>query len=288
MLNLIYKIIFLLLGTRTAYRLGRSMYMYARGDIHNDINCNGELLVQQSVIAAIEKLPGNDGFTIFDVGANVGDWTKAFLSGLKDKASTMRVDIYSFEPVPSTAKTLKNNLPKDSPFVHVEEFALSNNKEEVDIYVTGKNGGTNSLYDDGLPTTKELVRIHSISATDFCNERKIRHVHLFKCDTEGHDMEVIRGAMQLLNEERISVFQFEYNHRWAFSHNFLRDVFISIESLPYTLAKLQEDYLLIYSKWEPELDKFFEGNYALIHNDCVSWFPTKRANLDTSNTFYIT
>jgi hypothetical protein len=100
-------------------------------------------------------------------------------------------------------------------------------------------------------------------------------------------MEVIRGAIQLFNEQRISVFQFEYNHRWAFSHNFLRDVFLTIESIPYTLAKLNGNYLLLYSEWHPELDKFFEGNYVLIHNDCLAWFPTKRANFDESNAQYI-
>jgi FkbM family methyltransferase len=287
MLISIKKVFCLVIGTRTAYRLGRSIYMHARGDIPNDINRNGELLVQKSVIAAIAKSPDNDGFAIFDVGANVGDWTNSFLLGLKDKALTKRVDIYSFEPVPATANRLRNNLPMDNPFVHVEEFALSKNKEVVDIYVTGKNCATSSLYDDGRPTFKEVVQIQSISATEFCNERKIPHVHLLKCDTEGHDMEVIRGANQLLNEQRISVLQFEYNHRWAFSHNFLRDVFLSVESKPYTLGKLQKNYLLIYTKWHQELDTFFEGNYVLIHDDCLSWFPTKKANFDASNAQYI-
>lgn len=288
MKNLIKKIMFLTTGNRIVYRFGRSIYMHSRGDIHNDINRNGELLVQQSVIEAFENLPQVGHFTIFDVGANVGDWTNAFLSGLKGKDFAKRVEIYSFEPVPSTATTLKKNLPSDNPSIHIENFALSNQREIIDIYVAGINGGTNSLYDDGLPTTKEMVKIQSISVTEFCSDRKIHHIHLLKCDTEGHDMEVIRGAMHLLHEQRISVFQFEYNHRWAFSHNFLRDVFMSIEHLPYTVAKLQEKCLLIYSKWHPELDKFFEGNYVLIHNDCLSWFPTKKVNFDASNAQYIT
>ena len=96
-------------------------------------------------------------------------------------------------------------------------------------------------------------------------------------------MEVIRGALPLLKEERISVLQFEYNHRWIFSRNFLRDVFLAIESMPYTVAKLQADHVLLFEKWHPELDKFFEGNYALIHHDARHWFPAKVATFDRFN-----
>lgn len=100
-------------------------------------------------------------------------------------------------------------------------------------------------------------------------------------------MEVIRGALPLLQQERISVLQFEYNHRWAFSKNFLRDVFVGIEHLPYKVAKLQSDHLLVFENWHPELDKFFEGNYALVHHDAISWFPSKSAIFDKFNTIAI-
>lgn len=101
-------------------------------------------------------------------------------------------------------------------------------------------------------------------------------------------MEVIRGALPLLHKERISVLQFEYNHRWAFSRNFLRDVFVAVESLPYKVAKLQANHVLILETWHPELDKFFEGNYVLIHNDALTWFPEKFAKFDQFNTLSAT
>ena len=182
---------------------------------------------------------------------------------------------------------IKKNLQKNASFEVIEELALSSSSGTANIYISGENSGTNSLHDNGLSIKKELVKINLDSATKFCNSRKIHHIHLLKCDTEGHDMEVIRGAIELLNEERISVFQFEYNHRWAFSSNFLRDVFIMVEHLPYSFAKLQENHLLLFNEWNPELDRFFEGNYALIHVDALSWFPVKQANFDRSNALCI-
>lgn len=277
-----------LLGESVTYRLGRSMYMHSRGDIPNDMNRNGEVLVQNAVITAMQKLSSKSDFTIFDVGANVGDWTNSFVRQLKKQSFVEKIDIYAFEPVPSTAITLRNNIPKNSLFIHVEELALSSNSGVADIYVTGENFGINSLYEDDSGIKKELIRIHLNSASEFCNSRLIHHIHLLKCDTEGHDMEVIRGAIQLLNDERISVLQFEYNHRWAFSHNFLRDVFVTVADMPYTVAKLQKNYLLLFEEWNLELDRFFEGNYVLIHDDALSWFPTKRGNFDSSHALCIT
>jgi hypothetical protein len=129
--------------------------------------------------------------------------------------------------------------------------------------------------------------MNKITATDFCKDRKLEKIHLLKCDTEGHDMEVIRGALPLLAEEKISILQFEYNHRWVYARNFLRDVFISIEKLPYRLAMLQPDQLWIFGEWHPELERFFEGNYALIHVDALDWFPTNWVTWDRFNTMCV-
>ena len=100
-------------------------------------------------------------------------------------------------------------------------------------------------------------------------------------------MEVIRGALPLLQTGRISVLQFEYNHRWAFSRNFLRDVFVAVENLPYKVTKLQTNTLLMFEEWHPELEKFFEGNYALIHKDALGWFPIKKAGFDKNNVLSV-
>jgi len=282
------KFLIFLLGERITYRLGRSIYMHSRGDIPNDIAYNGEKLVQYSVIKEIANNSDFSCFNIFDVGANVGDWTNLFLSQLKEVSFDGNIDIFVFEPVPSTIATLRQNLPHNSHFIHIQEVALSSSPGKSDIYVSGKNLGINSLHQDDSNIQKEVIQISLDSVFNFCLSRKINHIHLLKSDTEGHDMEVIRGAIPLLSEGRISILQFEYNHRWIFSHNFLRDVFLLVEGMPYKVAKLQEHCLLIFKNWNPELDRFFEGNYALIHDDALGWFPTKYADFDCSNSLRIT
>ena len=221
------------------------------------------------------------------VGANVGDWSLSLVNQLTVPTMREATDLYIFEPVPSTFEFLKNRLGSENPVLHYEPVALSSETGESVIYVSAPNAGTNSLHASSQSGDKQQIGINKVTATDFCKNHKIEKVHLFKCDTEGHDMEVIRGALPLLAEERISILQFEYNHRWIYARNFLRDVFISIEKLPYTLAMLQPDQLWIFSEWHPELERFFEGNYALVHDDAIGWFPTRRVIWDRYNTMCV-
>lgn len=271
------KTVTALFGPQLLYRVGRKMYMRARGEVPNDMHANGELLVQRSVLA----VAGLDELVIFDVGANVGDWTRQLLAEEKKLGDRHRLSVYAFEPVPSTMNTLRQRLPTDRRDLHLEALALSGTAGVANIHVT-EHSGINSLH-PVAGQRSEQVSIRMSTATEFCNERGIAHVHLLKCDTEGHDMEVIRGAAPLLRAERISILQFEYNHRWVFSRNFLHDAFQAIEGLPYRLAKLQPDRLQLLKSWHPELEKFFEGNYALVHRDALPWVRAEEVTFDESN-----
>ena len=112
-------------------------------------------------------------------------------------------------------------------------------------------------------------------------------MHLFKCDTEGHDLEVIRGALSMLMERRISLLQFEYNHRWVYARNFLKDVFDTVEGLPYRIGKIQPDHVVILDKWHPELERYFEGNYLLILDEAMDWLPTLQSHMDCNNALVV-
>jgi len=282
------ELLFALIGRRATYRIGRALYQKARGVVANDMVSNGEMLVQNCVVDAWKRgdLSGQR-LVVFDVGANVGDWSSAFVSQLTDSQKLDAVDLYIFEPVPSTFEFLRNRLGNQHPALHYEQVALSSDNGESVIYVNAPNAGTNSLNAGSLRGDEEQIAIIRTTATDFCRTHKIQKVHLLKCDTEGHDMEVIRGTLPLLADEKISILQFEYNYRWIYARNFLRDVFISIEKLPYKLAMLQPNELLIFSEWHPEIEKFFEANYALVHVDALDWFPTKLVFFDHYNTLCV-
>ncbi|MDX6611688.1 MAG: hypothetical protein QOD75_874 [Blastocatellia bacterium] len=275
----------LLLGSRTAFRIGRALYQRARGDTPNHIMNNGESLVQKCVIDAWkENRLSGDPLVVFDVGANAGDWSDAFLSYLASADAAQPIALYLFEPAPATAELLKARFGTENPRLHYEQVALSSENGDGVIFVDEQSHGINSLHANPLRHGEEQVPIVKATVNDFCQAHGIQNIHLLKSDTEGHDMELIRGALPLLEKGSISILQFEYNHRWVFSRNFLRDAFSIIEKLPYKLVKLEPNELLILSEWHPELERFFEGNYALIHADAMKWFPTRVVTWDRYNT----
>lgn len=280
------RVLCLLIGRRNIYRLGRALYLSARGDSAHDMMSNGESLIQKCVVNAWRSgALGESRLVVFDVGANIGDWSAALLEHLRDSSET--VALHLFEPAPSTFKQLQNRFGTQNTNLHFEQMALSSESGRDTIYISGQGSGTNSLHADPERVGEESVPVVRVTASEYCQAHNIRKIHLFKCDTEGHDMEVIRGALPLLANAGISVFQFEYNHRWVISRNFLRDAFAAVENLPYKLVKLQPHELLIISDWHPELDRFFHGNYALIHVDALNWFPTKTVSWDRYNTMTV-
>lgn len=283
------SIIHALLGRRLTYRFGRALYLQSRGDIANGMDVNGEILVQTCVVDAWARGDGNgDKLVAFDIGANVGEWSRRFAETCADKAVSKETILYSFEPVPDTAQSLKNNTANMQLVHHIKELAMSSATGRSTIFVNrAANAGTNSLHPEYDRAHYDPVEIILSTIDAFCAEQHIDAVALAKCDTEGHDFEVIKGAVDSLKTGRVSVLQFEYNFRWCHSRNFLRDVFEVAQSTGYQLAKLQRDHLLVFDKWHPELEKFFEGNYALIHPKAMAWFPTKPGAFDDSNALVV-
>ena len=98
--------------------------------------------------------------------------------------------------------------------------------------------------------------------TNYANNAGLAHISLVKIDAEGHDLAVLRGARSLFVEQRISVAQFEYNHRWIYSRFFLRDAFELLGPLGYRIGKLTPLGVEFYTGWDHDLETFVEGNYV--------------------------
>lgn len=153
--------------------------------------------------------------------------------------------------------------------------------------IMSETGGTNSLHFDGSCGAPPggWVDVKTETLIDFCARMQIDHIHIAKCDTEGHDLKVIEGARELFASGRIDVFQFEYNHRWVFSRSFLKDVFDLLKDMPYKIGRLEPCSIELFDAWHPELDRFFQSNYVIIREPALSWFKTHAGSFDKFNTY---
>ena len=271
---------------RLAWRAGRRLYRDARGEGRNDLAQNGETYVQACVLGG--SAPGVPALTVFDVGANRGAWTQAFLDQLSE-SQMAKVRLFAFEPIPATRARLEEAVARmrGRRIVEVLPLAMSDQRRTAEMLVLSESGGTNTLEFDAAmgAGARGRVTVETTTLDHFCSSRGIDRVNLLKCDAEGHDSHIIKGALPLLASGRIDVLQFEYNHRWIYARAFLKDVFDLADGLPYRVARIRPHHVEVFEAWHPELDRFFEANYLLVHEPALAWFDARFGRFDTSNTY---
>jgi hypothetical protein len=65
----------------------------------------------------------------------------------------------------------------------------------------------------------------------------------------------------------------------------LKDVFDFARKRPYRLAKITPERVEVYSEWHPELERFFESNWLLLHETALMGFSARLGSFDGFNTF---
>lgn len=253
-------------GRSFPYRVGRLLMNEARFDAPNDPACNGERGVQATVLR--HPQPGRKT-VVFDVGANVGNWTCAILEQAEDLAD---LEVHAFEPCTGTYDMLVSRigaLAGPANVVPVRK-ACSSSAGTGALHIVGIGAGTNSL--TCAEHTDSVEQVELISIDDYCHTSNINHVSLLKIDAEGHDIEVIKGATRMLQQQDIDVLQFEYNQRWIFNCAFLRDVFSILSPLGYRIGKVTPYGVEFYERWDWELETFREGNYLACLPQWISHF----------------
>ena len=262
--------------TKTAWRLGRKLYCWARKDVENRPEINGEYWLLEHVIQQIDN-----GDVFFDVGANIGDWSVHAISIFSRRGVTPF--LHAFEPCAGTRSVLMDRLKGDNT-VTVHAAAISSEPGSAILYSSGAGLGTNSLSEVSGPS-HEAVSVTTLDS--FAKQHNIAKIVMIKVDVEGFDHSVLVGAGNLLARGAIEVLQFEYNWRWLINRASLRQVFEMIEQWPYRLGKLVPGGIQFFDKWHFELDRFFEGNYVLVRRGSRIESLGRRFEFDGSNVLIL-
>lgn len=260
------------LGRRNVVRLGRFLSNRARLDVLNDRQSNGELLVLDAVLST---RTADGSIVALDVGANIGEWTRALLDRIPDTGAPARV--FAFEPVSGTRAILESAFAAvhRNARVTIVASALSNEVGSRPMFIGGDGAGTNSLH-AGDPLASRTEEVATDKVDTFSRREAIDHIDVMKVDTEGHDFAVLEGARGMLSRAAIDVVQFEYNHRWIFARHYLRDAFSLLLPLGYRIGKVTPSGIEFYDMWHPELETFREGNYLACSVTQTGRFPTVR------------
>jgi FkbM family methyltransferase len=149
-------------------------------------------------------LPSSKAATIFDVGANVGQSADVYLVQFAD------AEIFCFEPIESTHRTLIDKY-KGNMRVQCHRLALGQSSGHSKM-VLGERSDLSYLVDDSNSNSAtqaetELVEVNTLDG--FCQANHIGHINFLKIDTEGGDLNVLRGATRMLLDDKIDLIQVE-------------------------------------------------------------------------------
>ncbi|MCC6600226.1 MAG: FkbM family methyltransferase [Crocinitomicaceae bacterium] len=144
-------------------------------------------------------IDSNEIKNIFDIGANIGTMSRMF----NDQFTNATV--YSFEPVPATFQLLKENT---SHYHRIKPYnvGFSSAPGRHRVYLQRDNG-LNSVNDQVNKPDENMngtfVDIELLKVDDFCRQNGIERINILKTDTEGWDIEILKGSERLMRERKI-------------------------------------------------------------------------------------
>jgi FkbM family methyltransferase len=166
-------------------------------------------------------LGGTADFTVFDIGANVGRYAD------RVKALYPRARVYAFEPNPACFRRLQERARAGGYLAFNQ--GMGDVAGRMTLYDQCADGGSEhaSLYQEVIESlhgsAAAAIEVEVSTVDRFVGEHGIDRIDLLKTDTEGHDLQVLRGALETIRAERVGLIQFEFNEMNSVSRAFFRD-----------------------------------------------------------------
>jgi FkbM family methyltransferase len=179
-----------------------------------------------------------------DVGANIGAYSYA-LSSLVSR-------VHAFEPVPKLAAFISRALPAN---VVVKNLAVSDTLSVLDLFVPIKGGREDTTAASVMTSGAYPSGVHYQVQTTTLNSLSDHDVGFVKIDVEGHEMNVLRGADELIAKRRPTLLvEAENRHR----ANAVQDVFTFFLSRNYRGLFALGDKLMDVGKFNASLQDFHQ------------------------------
>ena len=214
---------------------------------------NGELLVLRTLASQLNGSPHN--MTIFDIGANKGEYVKTIHSVIHNSV------IHCFEIVPDTRKILKGNLSQIKDII-IADCGLSDKEGLLEIGFN-KKGDSEASIISNLTKAEEVVTCKVQTGDMYCEQNGIEEIDLLKIDTEGHEIPILEGFRNTLS--KVNIIQFEYGTTWISSKHFLYEVYEILEPAGFLIGRLYPDGVLFKPYDRNEDEHLRMGNYVAVH-----------------------
>jgi FkbM family methyltransferase len=189
---------------------------------------------------------------IFDVGANIGSYTKQALEICGDG-----VVIHAFEPSASAFERLQKQFG-NRPNVHLSRAGIGARAGRATLFSSEPGSVLASIHGSG---TGEEIEIVTLDA--YCEMREIERIDLLKLDLEGGELDALRGAERLLAANQIELVQFEFGEPSLGARTYFRDIF-KLLSPRFAIYRVLPAALERIDAYNETLEVFMSTNYLAI------------------------
>jgi FkbM family methyltransferase len=196
--------------------------------------------------------------TVIDVGANVGWYSIQF-----SRSEATRT-VYAFEPVSKTCGLLQRNLELNGvDKVRVFKMGLADSDGERSFHYTDKCSGATSM--EAIPhlPDQEILRC-PVTTLDLFAQHHDLGPGFIKCDVEGAELLVMRGAIETLKRHRPALL-LEMLRKWAKKFDYHpNDIIHLLAGLGYACFTADGATL---RRFETMADETVETNFFFLHEE---------------------
>jgi FkbM family methyltransferase len=205
-------------------------------------------------IGAIEKfLVAKHNIIAIDVGANKGFWSKALLTRFPETVRHIYMIDASFENYTELTNRTDSLLFDQDDFAKLTSMHFAVNSSdvgEVEFYADYEGSPLGSLFPhivNGENTLGDFGAIGLLTKSDrvpcqtldnIVATQGIGHIDVLKIDTEGSELNVLKGAEKTISSGKIDVVFFEFGFHQVDARHFFRDFYEFFKKYGYTLYKI--------------------------------------------------
>ena len=168
-----------------------------------------EIIPYRPKILGINPFRDINGFVtssrpiLLDVGANKGQSVHFF------KDQLPKCIIHSFEPGTTAYEELTKNT-KNYSDVYINNLALGQTSGKKTFHENSSDDLSSFLdIDEDCPKVVNEVLVEISTVDQYCNQNNIKSIDILKIDTQGYDLEVLKGAISLIKHNHIHMILIE-------------------------------------------------------------------------------
>jgi len=207
------------------------------------------------------KFKNEKSLIIFDVGGNLGNYSKTLSLFFKTKAT-----IHSFEPSKKTFELFKNTT-KGFQNIIPNNFGFSDKESCQIIYSNGVASGLASIYHrnlDHLGISMDMQEEIKLSTIDsYCRMNNIDRINFLKLDIEGHELNALNGAKEMIEGGKIDIIQFEFGGCNIDSGTYFQNFFYFLKD-KYKIYRILKDGLFEILTYKETYEIFITINYLAV------------------------